>query len=106
MILLFLGRGMNCAFTIGRLCDQIEGRILFVSLKEINKLINVLCSMVEQDKDFGCTKNACFALSCLAVNEQAHTLIMNHSSFNNLVKTLCKLLVNTFDTETQWFAAM
>lgn len=98
---------MNTAFTIGRLCDTEEGRNGFVNLKkDTPKLIGSLVSMIEQNQDFGCTKNACFALSCLAGNETAHLSILNHISFDKLTKSLCHLLVNISDVETQWFAAM
>jgi hypothetical protein len=70
------------------------------------KLISSLTVMIEQNQDFGCTKNACFALSCLAANENAHDIIIKHDSFEKLITSLCKLIVKVTDTETQWFAAM
>lgn len=98
---------MNCAFAIGRLCDHEEGREAILTLnRDLNKLIVILTTMIDQNNDFGCTKNACFALSCLAGNDKAHEIIINHDSFEKLMTALCKLLVNTFDAETQWFAAM
>ena len=62
--------------------------------------------MIEQNLDNGCTKNACYALSTLASSYQAHQVIVEHTSFNQLLNILCKLLVTVTDTETQWFAAM
>lgn len=62
--------------------------------------------MIEQNVDNGCTKNACYALSCLAVNEKAHQITVDHVCFIKLVDTLCKLLISVKDPETQWFAAM
>ena len=62
--------------------------------------------MIEQNLDNGCTKNACFALSCLAANQQAHQLIVDHSRFETLLGALCELLNKVKDAETQWFAAM
>ena len=98
---------MNSAFTIGRLCDSEIGREKFLNLKkDISKLIQSLASMVNEKNDYGCIKNACFALSCLAANENAHLHIINHSSFDSLSNYLCNLLVNVDDAETQWFAAM
>jgi hypothetical protein len=98
---------MNCAFAIGRLCDYEEGREAFLKLnKEMNKLITTLTIMIEQNHDIGCTKNACFALSCLAANDRAHEIIIKHDSFERLIHSLCKLIVKATDTETQWFAAM
>ncbi len=62
--------------------------------------------MIEQNVDNGCTKNACYALSTLASNHQAHQVIVEHNMFNHLLNVLCKLVVTATDTETQWFAAM
>ena len=56
--------------------------------------------------DNGCTKNACYALSCLAANSQAYESIVEHLCFDNLVTVLCRLLNSIKDAETQWFAAM
>jgi len=62
--------------------------------------------MIEQNMDNGCTKNACYALSCLAANSQAYESIVEHLCFDNLVTVLCRLLNSIKDAETQWFAAM
>ena len=98
---------MNCAFAIGRLCDYDEGREAFLKLTiQMSTLISSLALMIEQNQDYGCTKNACFALSCLSVNENAHAAIIKHESFEKLIYCLCKLIVKVTDTETQWFAAM
>ncbi|RNA10445.1 hypothetical protein BpHYR1_001734 [Brachionus plicatilis] len=101
-----IGRGMNCAFAIGRLCDTEAGRLAFLAINEINDLIESLFKMIESNSDNGCTKNSCYALSCLAVNQQAHQIILNNREFNNLITTLCDLLYNVSDPESQWFIAM
>jgi hypothetical protein len=62
--------------------------------------------MIEQNVDNGCTKNACYAFSCLAANQQAHKIVVEHENFTNLLNILCRLLTTTKDSETQWFAAM
>lgn len=97
---------MNCAFAIGRICDHENGRIAVLKFGNTKKLIEVLCTMIEQNLDNGCTKNACYALSTLASTQQAHQIIVEHTSFNNLLNILCKLLTSVSDSETQWFAAM
>lgn len=116
-----IGRGMNCAFAIGnfknfifkfwifflgRLCDTENGRQAFLALKDINNLIESLFEMIERNLDNGCTKNSCYALSCLAANQRIHHLILNNLEFNKLINTLCKLLTNASDPESQWFIAM
>lgn len=100
------GRGMNCAFAIGRICDNENGRLAILKLAHVKKLVESLSSMIEQNIDNGCTKNACFALSCLAANQQAHQIIVDHSCFESLLGALCDLLNKVKDAETQWFAAM
>lgn len=98
---------MNCAFTIGRLCDSEDGRLAFLNLKtDSNKMISSLINMIEQSQDAGSTKNACFALSCLAGNKDAHEMLINHSLINTLLESLIRLVSSFSDTETQWFAAM
>lgn len=100
------GRGMNCAFAIGRLCDNELGRMTILKIANIKKLIESLSSMIEKNLDNGCTKNSCFALSCLSANRQAYEIIVEHACFIGLLNALCNLLVQVKDVETQWFAAM
>ncbi len=56
------GRGMNCAFAIGRICDNEAGRSQILNLGSLKKLIDLLANMIENNADIGCTKNACYAL--------------------------------------------
>jgi hypothetical protein len=100
------GRGMNCAFALGRICDNEQGRLAIIRLNSLNELIQSLNDMIEQNIDTGCTKNACYALSCLSANQQAHAAIVEHACFPDLLDMLCKLLKTIKDPETQWFAAM
>lgn len=88
------------------MCDTETGRLAFLALDEINNLIESLFNMIESNSDNGCTKNSCYALSCLAANQRAHQLIINNENFSDLVNTLCKLLNSVSDSESQWFIAM
>ncbi|RMX47552.1 hypothetical protein pdam_00019073 [Pocillopora damicornis] len=94
-----LGRGMNAAFAIGRLCDFEAGCKRIISTY-INSLIDMLHSA-----DSGCCKNACFALSCIASLAQGHQRLLNHEKINSIVDILCSLLAAT-DEESIWFASM
>jgi len=50
-------------------------------------------------------KNACFALSCLAVSEIGSTQLLNSRSCTDMVVALSTLL-SSDDSEAAWFAAM
>lgn len=100
------GRGMNCAFAIGRICDNEERRMEMLRSVNSKSLVESLARMIEANSDNGCTKNACFALSSLASSKETHSVVVDHSSFDNLLNHLCDLLLVNNDAETQWFAAM
>ncbi|KAH3808749.1 hypothetical protein DPMN_137107 [Dreissena polymorpha] len=55
--------------------------------------------------DTGASKNACFALSCLATNVEGHSRLLGNTHSEEILKTLATLL-NAQDSETGWFAAM
>jgi len=55
--------------------------------------------------DTGASKNACFALSCLATNFEGHFRLLSNKHSEEILKTLSGLL-NAEDSETGWFAAM
>lgn len=55
--------------------------------------------------DAGASKNACFALSCLATNKEGHSRLLKNSHSDEVLKTLGELL-SAEDAETGWFAAM
>ena len=55
--------------------------------------------------DAGASKNACFALSCLATNKDGHTRLLMNTHSDDVLRTLASLL-SSQDTETGWFAAM
>lgn len=94
---------MNLIF---RLCDDEKRRSSVIKLINIKKLIQSLSLMIEKNAENGCTKNACFALSCLASNTETNQMIVEHSCFTELLITLCELLITIKDAETQWFTAM
>lgn len=100
------GRGMNCAFAIGRLCDNEERRVDMLKVVNSQTLVDSLSSMIANNSDNGCTKNACFALSSLASSKATQSVVVEHNSFDSLLNSLCDLLLTNNDAETQWFAAM
>ena len=55
--------------------------------------------------DPGASKNACFAVSCLATNSDGHTRLLKNANSELVLKTLSELL-SAEDNETGWFAAM
>ena len=55
--------------------------------------------------DAGASKNACFALSCLATNKDGHSRLLSNHHSEEVLKTL-SILLSSQDTETGWFAAM
>ena len=55
--------------------------------------------------DTGASKNACFALSCLATNKDGHHRLLHNSQSEEVIRMLTILLA-TEDPETGWFAAM
>ena len=63
-------------------------------------LIEMLCS-----NDVGCSKNSCFALSCIASTPQGHARLLAHPEIDEVVKVLSSLL-SSKDEESAWFAAM
>ena len=97
---------MNCAFAIGRICDEESRRLTILNLINTKKLVELLSIMIQQNTDNGCTKNACFALSSLAASKVTHSVVVDHTCFERLLNSLCDLLHTVNDGETQWFAAM
>jgi hypothetical protein len=71
-----------------------------VDFLQISALAKMLCC-----EDTGASKNACFALSCLATNAEGHSRILNNLHSDDVINTLANLL-NADDSETGWFAAM
>lgn len=74
--------------------------MLIYTFVQISSLVEMLSG-----SDAGASKNACFALSCLAANLEGHSHLLNDSHSGDVLKILCKLL-SAQDSETGWFAAM
>ena len=55
--------------------------------------------------DGGVSKNACFALSCLAASELGHRRLLTTPRCDAILKSLATL-VGEIDDESSWFAAM
>ena len=100
------GRGMNCAFAIGRICDDEARREELLKVVNSKTLVESLSRMIEVNSDNGCTKNACFALSSLAATKSTANVVIEHNNFDSLLNNLCDLLLTNSDAETQWFSAM
>ena len=60
----------------------------------------MLCS-----DDSGASKNACFAISCLAASVDGHGKLLDNPICDKVMNTLASLLFAE-DDETCWFAAM
>ena len=60
----------------------------------------MLCS-----DDSGSSKNACFAISCLAASPEGHEKLLDNTMCDRVLNTLATLLSDQ-DFETGWFAAM
>ena len=104
MFLEIAGRGMNAAFAIGRICDSDVGRHKLLSAVDSEKMVSALSKML-CGNDPGASKNACFALSCLAADREGHSRILKNSNLELVLKMLSQLL-SSEDTETGWFSAM
>ncbi|TRZ03567.1 hypothetical protein DNTS_013485 [Danionella cerebrum] len=95
---------MNAAFAVGRLCgSRLATRILREAKK--HHVVSRLQALLSIDAGVDVCQTACFALSCFANNENAHSLLMESSSIPALLNALLQLLQST-DPNTLWFAAM
>lgn len=74
--------------------------IILLNITQIVSLINMLGS-----DDIGCTKNSCFALSCIASFPQGHTRLLAHPEIDNIIRILSAIL-SSHDDELVWFSAM
>lgn len=69
-------------------------------LFQVHALVSVMAS-----GDSGGSRNACFALSCLAASREGHGHVMRSPAFPWALDTLCHLLCAE-EQESSWFAAM
>jgi len=56
--------------------------------------------------DMGSAKNACFAISCLAMDDDGNQRVLSNSSSQDVINRLILLLSNEEDIEAAWFSAM
>ncbi|XP_072549188.1 uncharacterized protein [Salminus brasiliensis] len=96
---------MNAAFTIGRLCGTEQGRRLILPKAEEYRLASSLQALLSNGAGPEAEQTACFALSCLASEDDGHTLLMESSSLTELLNGLLSLLKSA-DPDSTWFAAM
>ncbi|KAJ8300108.1 hypothetical protein KUTeg_021627 [Tegillarca granosa] len=75
-----------------------------LGVDEAERMLSALAKMLSCN-DTGASKNACFALSCLATNTEGHTRLLNNIHSDDILRTLSELL-SADDSETGWFAAM
>ncbi|TGZ73671.1 hypothetical protein CRM22_001397 [Opisthorchis felineus] len=79
------GCGMNCAFTLGRICDSDCGikKVLDAPNKELMLvgLRIMLADVPLAGSNWGACKNACFCLSCLAGTREGHDWIFRFPKF-------------------------
>ncbi|KAG5447513.1 Receptor-type tyrosine-protein phosphatase F, partial [Clonorchis sinensis] len=79
------GCGMNCAFTLGRICDSDYGikKVMNAPNKEL-MLIGLRIMLADvplAGSNWGACKNACFCLSCLAGTREGHEWIFRFPKF-------------------------
>ncbi|XP_022523488.2 uncharacterized protein LOC107197743 isoform X1 [Astyanax mexicanus] len=96
---------MNAAFTIGRLCGSEQGKRVILAKAQDYRLANSLQTLLSNGAGPEAGQAACFALSCLASEDDGHTLLMENSSCPELLNGLLSLLKSA-DPDSTWFAAM
>ncbi|KAL7838242.1 hypothetical protein AOLI_G00266460 [Acnodon oligacanthus] len=96
---------MNAAFAIGRLCGSEQGRRVILAEAKEYKLASSLQALLSNGAGPEAGQTACFALSCLASEDDGHALLMESSSFPALLNGLLGLL-KSGDPDSTWFAAM
>ena len=62
-------------------------------------------AMMLSSSDAGVSKNACFALSCLAASQLGHQRLLATTKCDMILKSLAALVCE-IDDESSWFAAM
>ncbi|CAE1175678.1 unnamed protein product [Acanthosepion pharaonis] len=98
------GRGTNAAFAIGRLCDQKMEQNVLENHDGLEKMVTQLYKMLNSD-DVRWSKNACFAISCLANKKWGQDKILSSYFCSEILCTLARLLFAE-DQETGWFSAV
>ncbi|KAJ8408664.1 hypothetical protein AAFF_G00252990 [Aldrovandia affinis] len=96
---------MNAAFAVGRLCGSEEGKSLILALEQEHQLVGSLQALLCEGTWPGAGQTACFALSCLATEEDGHALVLGSSAFPGLLDGLLRHLLEE-EHDSAWFAAM
>ncbi|KAG9353860.1 hypothetical protein JZ751_011984 [Albula glossodonta] len=116
---------MNAAFAVGRLCGSEEGRSLLLTLEQQHELVRYSAKFCKTLSEFitkyatvsslqallcegtwpGAGQTACFALSCLATEEDGHSLVLGSSAFPHLLDGLLRHLLEE-EHDSGWFAAL
>ncbi|XP_051750422.1 uncharacterized protein LOC127513015 isoform X1 [Ctenopharyngodon idella] len=96
---------MNAAFAVGRLCGSRQARILILREAKEQQLVSRLQALLSSGSGVEMGQTACFALSCLANDEDGHALLMESTSVPALLDGLLQLLQSP-EPDSIWFAAM
>ncbi|KAK7173753.1 hypothetical protein R3I93_003547 [Phoxinus phoxinus] len=96
---------MNAAFAVGRLCGSRQAKILILREAKEHQLVNRLQALLSSGPGVEMGQTACFALSCLANDEDGHALLMESTSIPALLDGLLQLLQSP-EADSIWFAAM
>ncbi|XP_041915616.1 uncharacterized protein LOC121680347 isoform X2 [Alosa sapidissima] len=96
---------MNAAFAVGRLCGSEQGRTLILAQAREHQLVSSLQALLCSGAGPEPGQTACFALSCLATEEDGHALVLDSPSFPGLMDGLLQLLQRP-EHDSTWFAAL
>ncbi|XDV20038.1 hypothetical protein PO909_025420 [Leuciscus waleckii] len=96
---------MNAAFAVGRLCGSRQAKILILREAKEHQLVSQLQALLSSGPGVEMGQTACFALSCLANDEDGHALLMESTSIPALLDGLLQLLQSP-EPDSIWFAAM
>ncbi|KAK2911470.1 hypothetical protein Q8A67_003603 [Cirrhinus molitorella] len=96
---------MNAAFAVGRLCGSRQAKILILREAKEHQLVSRLQALLLSGSGVEIGQTVCFALSCLANDEDGHALLMESTSVPALLDGLLQLLQSP-DPDSIWFAAM
>ncbi|XP_042580999.1 uncharacterized protein LOC109064978 isoform X2 [Cyprinus carpio] len=96
---------MNAAFAVGRLCGSKQAKILILRVAKEHQLVSRLQTLLLSGSGVEMGQTVCFALSCLANEEDGHALLMESTCVPTLLNGLLQLLQSP-DPDSIWFAAM
>ncbi|XP_056600847.1 uncharacterized protein LOC130418780 isoform X2 [Triplophysa dalaica] len=96
---------MNAAFAVGRLCGSGQAKNLIMRETKEQQLVYKLQSLLSSGTGLEMCQTACFALSCLAKDEDGHALLMESTCISAVLNALLQLLQSA-EPDSVWFAAM